>query len=438
MKSKLPLYQTIAETIKARIEAGQYKPGEKIPPIRQLTKSLGVNKATVHKAFERLKQQGLIENKVGSGSYVRFPDKIHSASGAFDFRTDYLDEHFFPYQYAQTIFNQLFDSEKAHALTPSPVGGDPELLRVLSRHYHLPAERMLIISGAQQGLDLVSKVFAANISESILFEDPTYPGAIGLFRARHFVPLEKDGPDLEQLDQRLSAPIRLFYTMPSVHNPTGISYSRSKKEALARRALRHGFYIIEDDYLGELKPVAPRLVDLAPGQTIHIKSFAQTTLAGIRLGIMVVPEDLFDRFLYAKYSSDITSSGLLQKFLREFFKQGLYSRHIETIRDQVGRRRHRLQAVVGQCPGCSFNPDQSGYSLWIQSANGQNPAPPPWCRGEEFSFTPAFKSFFRLAFMHMDEDGFDQSLIYLRNYLAGSSEENVSMGSFSDGTNQSS
>ena len=68
MNSKAPLYQTIADAIKARIEAGEYKPGEKIPPIRQLTQSFGVTKATVHKAFERLKHLGIIENKVGSGS----------------------------------------------------------------------------------------------------------------------------------------------------------------------------------------------------------------------------------------------------------------------------------------------------------------------------------------------------------------------------------
>ncbi|MBI5894677.1 MAG: PLP-dependent aminotransferase family protein [Desulfobacterales bacterium] len=382
----------------------------------------GVTKATVHRAFERLKQHGVIENKVGSGSYVRFPDKIHAASGAFDFRTDYLGEHFFPYQQAQTIFNALFEAEKAHALAPTPVEGDPELRLVLSRHYHLPAERTLIISGAQQGLDLVSKVFAAKISESILFEDPTYPGAIGLFRARHFVPLEKDGPDLDQLDRRLSGQIRLFYTMPSVHNPTGISYSADKKQALARRAQRHGFFIIEDDYLGELKPGAPRLVDIAPDRTIHIKSFAQTTLAGIRLGLMVVPEDLLARFVFAKYSSDIASSGLLQKFMREFFKQGLYGRHIEKVRKHVDHRRKRLQAVIGQCPDCVFDPHQAGYSLWVQSTHHLHWTTPPWCRGEEFSFAPPFKAFFRLAFMHMEEMVFDQSLEYLRKCLGGSAD----------------
>lgn len=422
MNSSPPLYQMIADAIKARIEAGQYKPGEKIPPIRSLTQSFGVTKATVHKAFERLKQLGIIENRVGSGSYVRFPDKIYAAPGAFDFRTDYLGEHFFPYQQAQMIFNALFDAEQAHALAPTPVEGDLELRQVLARHYHLPAERTLIISGAQQGLDLVSKVFAANISESILFEDPTYPGAIGLFRARHFVPMVSDGPDLDRLDKLLSHQIRLFYTMPSVHNPTGLSYSNEKKRALAKRAQHHGFYIIEDDYLGELKTASARLVDIAPDRTIYIKSFAQTTLAGIRLGLMVVPEDLLARFVFAKYSSDITSSGLLQKFLREFFKQGLYVRHLEKVRKHVDRRRSRLQTVIGRCPECTFNSGQVGYSLWVQSPHQRQLKTPPWCRGEEFSFSPFFKSYFRLSFMHMEETIFDQSLAYLGKYIGESAD----------------
>jgi DNA-binding transcriptional MocR family regulator len=210
--------------------------------------------------------------------------------------------------------------------------------------------------------------------------------------------------------------------MPSVHNPTGISYSEDKKQALARRAQRHGFFIIEDDYLGELKPVAPRLVDIAPDRTIHIKSFAQTTLAGIRLGLMVVPEALLTRFIFAKYSSDITSSGLLQKFMREFFRQGLYARHIDKVKRKVALRRNRLQAVIARCPACSFHPGQSGYSLWVRTSDHRSPANPPWCHGDEFSFAPAFKNFFRLAFMHMDDAAFNQSLAYLPRYLGGTTE----------------
>lgn len=421
MNSKPHLYQKIADAIKGRIAAGQYKPGEKIPPIRRLTEAFGVNKTTVHKAFQCLKRDGLIENKVGSGSYVRFPEKIVTASGFFDFRTDYLHDRFFPYRQVQSLFNALFEQEKAHALAPTPAEGDPELLRVLSRQYHLPAERMLMISGAQQGLDLVAKVFAANISESTLFEDPTYPGAISLFRARHFVRLEKDGPDLARLDRQLPGQIRLFYTMPSVHNPTGISYSTAKKEAVARRARRHAFFIIEDDYLGELKPASPRFVDIDPERTIHIKSFAQTTLAGLRLGFMVVPAKLFERFVYTKFTSDITSFGLLQRCMREFIKQGLYARHLASVGRHATIRRERLLSLLHRYPFLTVAPGRWGYSMWIRSSRRLKTSHVPWCRGAEFSFSPTMRPYFKLSFMHMEDAVFEQSLSYLESLLAAPS-----------------
>lgn len=417
MNFKLPLYRTIAETIKARIHSGQYKPGQKIPPIRRLTETFGVNKATVHKAFECLKQEGLIENRVGSGSYVKFPEKIHQSAGTFDFRTDYLHTSFFPYRLAQQMINELFDTEHADALAPPAAEGDAELIRVLSRQYGLPAERMLIISGAQQGLDLVSKVFGASISDAILFEDPTYPGAISLFRARHFVSLEHDGPVLNHLDQQLTSQIRLFYAMPSVHNPTGLAYSTEKKEAVVLRARRHDLYIIEDDYLGELKTDSLRLIDIEPSHTIYIKSFSQTTLSGIRLGFMVVPKNLYDPFVFAKYSSDIASTGLMQKFLSAFIAQGGYARYMNTVRGQVEKRRAALEKVLAPHPHLAYRPGQHGYSLWAQSKMPPNNLSVPWSRGEEFSFSTTFKSFFRLSFMHMDDNGFKQSLPYLDRML---------------------
>ena len=417
MNSKKPLYQAIADTLKERITSGQYKPGERIPAIRMITSQFGVNKATVHKAFERLKNEGLIENKVGSGSYVRFPEKIQTFAGRFDFRTDYLNELLFPYKKAQQIFNQLFVSEESSALAPTPARGDPELLQVLSQHYHVPSERMLVISGAQQGLDLVSKVFAAKISESILFEDPTYPGAISLFRARHFVRLNADGPDIDQLDMHLKGKFKLFYSMPSIHNPTGISYSREKKQAIVRRARQNRFYIIEDDYLGELKEDGPRFIDIDPDHTIHIKSFSQTTSAGIRLGFMVVPADLHDKFVYAKYSSDINSFGLLQKFLREFIKQGHYKRHIDNVRRLALSRRSMLEEVIEHYPFLMVEHNQNGYSLWVKSSRPISVPQSPWCRGGEFSFKPEFKNHFKLSFMNMDDETFVRGLSYLDDVI---------------------
>ena len=412
---KASIYQTIAQRIRERIASGRYTPGTRIPSIRQLAEDFGCNKLTVHRAYEALRNEGLIENRVGSGSYVRFPEKINAPGGIFDFRTDYLDESLFPFHQVQTIFNDLFTREKAYALAPTPTEGDADLLEVLSRYYHVPMNRMVIISGAQQGLDLVAKVFAAKISETTLFEDPTYPGAISLFKARHFVPLNEDGPDLEGLAEKLrQTAIRLFYTMPTVHNPTGAAYSQDKKHAVARLAGQHNFYIVEDDFLSEFRPgVGRRFVDICPQQTIHIKSLSQTTVSGIRLGFMVVPENLYDKFLYAKFSSDIASFGLMQRCMCEFFKRGLYQQHLRNVETKIAYRREKLLRRIESHSELSVSRHQAGYSLWVTSRRPITMPQVPWSRGEEFSFSPEARFRFRLSFMHMDDAAFEEAAAYL-------------------------
>lgn len=421
MNMKTSRYQTIAQTIRERITSGRYTPGEKIPAIRWFADYFGCNKLTVLRAFDILKQEGLIENRVGSGSYVRFPEKLAAPQGIFDFHTDYLDESLFPYERLQAIFNRLFEEEKAHALAPTPAEGDPGLIHVLSQFYHVAARQMVIISGAQQGLDLVSKMFAADIAACMLFEDPTYPGAISLFKARHFVDLLEDGPDIERLEEKLSqTQIRLFYTMPTVHNPTGRAYSREKKAAIAALALRYGFYIVEDDCLSEFRPQAgPRFVDICPQQTIYVKSLSQTTVSGIRLGFMVVPQDLFEKCLYAKFSADIGSFGLMQRGMREFFREGLYQKHLEAVAMRMRRRRDRLLELIGSLGHLSVCGTQTGYSLWIKSEAPLPPAPVPWRRGADFSFASQARSFFRLSFMHMDDATFEKGVDHLTRILGG-------------------
>lgn len=417
---KAPGYQSIARTIRERILSGRYIPGERIPSIRQFAGNFKCNKLTVHRAFETLKQEGLIENRVGSGTYVRFPEKVAVNQGIYDFHTDYLDESLFPYRQIQAIFNRLFKDEGAHALAPAPAEGDSGLVRVLSRFYRVSARQMVIISGAQQGLDLVAKVFAANISDAMLFEDPTYPGALSLFKARHFVPLRGDGPDIDALEEILSrTPIRLFYTMPAVHNPTGTAYGQAKKSAIADLALRHGYYIVEDDFLSEFRRRgSPRFVDICPEQTIHIKSLSQTTVSGIRLGFMVVPPSLYDKFLYAKFSSDIASSGLMQRSMGEFFRQGLYQQHLERVEKTLSHRKKRLCALVDSIGHLHYSPHQAGFSLWINSDKPLPSSPVPWSRGEDFSFSPEARNCFRLSFMHMSDTVFEDGVAYLAPLLA--------------------
>lgn len=417
----MALYKNIAEELARRIREGRYKPGERIPSIRQVAGEFECNKLTVQKAFDELKRGGMIENVVGSGSFVRFPEKIASGGEVFDFRTAYISESFFPLETAKRIFSDLFDQEGTRAFSPPPVEGDRELIETLGEFYRLPTRRMFIVSGAQQGLDLTAKVFSTNISDAILFEDPTYPGAISLFKARHFVPLHADGPDLAALDCKLSHSIKLFYTMPAVHNPTGISYNLEKKEALARRAERSPFYLIEDDYLSEFTGQSiPRFVDILPEKTIYIKSLSQTTVSGVRLGAMIVPESLFDKFIYTKFMSDIASTGLLQKFATRFIREGAYAAYIAESLRRVQKRKRRLMEVIAAHPFLSIPHEQSGYNLWVNSQHAVALPRVPWTPGEEFSFSPAFRNFFRISFMHMDDAAFDRGVAYIENILSRS------------------
>ena len=411
-------YHAIAEEIVHRIEAGVYTPGQKIPSMRAMAAEFGCNKLTVQKAFERLKQEGYLENRVGSGSFVRFPERIRQPGEVFDFRSSYLSERFFPHAIASEIFRDLLAVEKGAAFSLPDVAGEPSFLAELGRFYHLPTRQMIVLSGAPQGLDLTAKAFATRTPEDILFEDPTYPGAISRFRARRFVPLEGDGPDLEKLEAALADPIRLFYAMPAIHNPTGITYSPEKKKAVCRLARAHDFFIIEDDYLGEFQEApSPRFVDLLPERTLHIKSLSQATAPGLRLGFMVVPEPFFDKFLYEKYTSDVGANGLLQKFFREFVRCGAFGRHIGDIRKRMAARRGRLLALLSEYPALSLPGGQQGNNLWIRSSSPITLAQVPWTPGGTFSFSPEYRHCARISFMNMDDAVFEEAVGYLKACL---------------------
>lgn len=411
-------FSDIADEIEERIKSGRYRPGEKIPSIRKLAAEFACAKPTVQRAFDRLKADGFLENHVGSGSYVRFPERIGRTGEVFDFSTDYLSESFFPADQVRKIFDRLFEREGPTALRAPPVEGDPVLLRCLGRCYRLPTQRMLVLSGAQQGLDLTAKVFAARIAEAALFEDPTYPGAVTLFRAKHFVTMEEDGPKLSELEEMLEGGIRLFYAMPSVHNPTGVSYSPEKKEEVVDLARRFKAVLIEDDYQSEFAgTTTPRFVDLLPEQTVYIKSLSQATVSGLRIGFLVAPPDLFEKFRYAKYSADIVSAGLIQKFFARFIESGAYDTHLKAARGRISLRQKRLSRLIDRYPDLSVPGSQSGCSLWVESRLPVAVQDPPWTTGDHFSFSPRFRDCFRISFMNLPDERFAEGLDYLRSVL---------------------
>ncbi len=407
-------YHHIVSMIRERINAGIYKPGEKIPSVREIAVEFDCNKLTVQRAFELLKDEGLLENIIGSGSFVRFPEVRDTSHVLYDFRTASLSDTFLPSDTIQSIMQSL--TNKSHTLFGQSTPEGDEALRVtLGKRYGFPPNRILIISGAQQGLDITAKALDLH-GDEMVFEDPTYPGALSLFKPRHFMPLGNNGPDTEILSRHVNNGIRLIYTMPFIHSPTGTTYSSEVKKTIATMVRAHGLYIIEDDYLSDLQPAAQlRFADIIPERTIFIKSLSKVTAPGLRIGFMVVPDDLYNRFIDAKFLSDIASPPLIQAITRQFLDDPAFDTHIALLRKISSERRVVIEKLLKQYAYLTTAPTQQGYSLWIHSKKDITILNAPWTPGARFSFNPEHRAFFRLSFMNMNDTIFKQGYDYLKS-----------------------
>jgi len=399
-----------------RICDGLYPPGHRLPPVRQVAQEFGCNKLTVHKAYEQLKRDGLLYTIVGRGSFVSKELLLPQKNRGF-FQSAYLHHSFFPYEPFSEILRDLFRQSRAFSLQQPPLPGDPALIDVLSRLYRLPSERLLIVSGAQQGLDITRTVLDIRDPSRILFEDPSYPGAAALFMPGSFVPMGASGPDPGLVKARAALQgVRLFYTIPAVHNPTGFSYSLEIKQKICRLASDLDFYLIEDDSLSEYFPSeSPRFLDLLPQRTFFIKSLAKSTVSGIRLGMLVPPAPFFSSIITAKYLTDISTSGLLQHAMSRFFQEGFFAPFKEHILTVHSARKNTLLNEISSQTGLAVSGGDKGFWLWVKRTRESIEAPYLWTEGRTFSPAPEYRSYFRLAYMDMDDQAFAEGLSLLQS-----------------------
>jgi|GEM_PF-445969 len=251
------LYERIYGDLRLSIEEGEVRPGERLPSIRELALRYNCSKLTVQRAMDALETAGAISNRAGSGAFVLYPEPPEEHEG--DFSAARLSESFFPYKEAGGLLASLLAEEKGRVFSAAPDRGEAELREAVAQRYSLSPEGITILSGGQEALDLCRRLFlslAGQDEAHYLVEEPSYPAAISLFRPDASLPLLADGPNPDVFADFFSgkqdAKCRIFYTMPDLHNPTGIRYSRDKKMAIAELARKLDVYIIEDDYLSEL------------------------------------------------------------------------------------------------------------------------------------------------------------------------------------------
>lgn len=356
-------YIQIYNHIKKMIVGGKIKEHEKLPPIRKLANFINVNNATIVKVYELLEKEGYVYKIIGSGTFVssmnikeevnleNYKDMIHFDSGNPSKDMSPLDNF-------KAAINMALEKDGASIFEYDEGKGSEELREELctylrKKKINTNKNNIQIISGAQQGIDIVCKGLI-NYSDVVFVEEPTYNGALEVFKSRGAkiitIPMLDDGIDIGILKLKLEKiKPKLIYVMPNFQNPSGISYSEYKKKKLIELSEEYDFYILEDDFISDFdfdsKDSRPLKSYDMKNRVIYIKSFSKILMPGLRIGIVDIPRELQKKILWAKYSSDISTPGLIQKSMYYYMKYFNWEEYLKSI-DKVYTKKYRKTKVL--------------------------------------------------------------------------------------------
>lgn len=352
-------YIRIYTHIKNLIIEGEIKEHEKLPPIRKLSEYIGVNNTTIVKVYELLEKEGYVYKIVGSGTFASEIKKYRAKDdkknkNIIQFDNGNPSNEMFPVEDFKKAVNLALSKNEVAIFEYDEGLGNEGLRDRISKYLikngiNAAKDDLQIISGAQQGIDIVCKGII-NYSDIVFVEEPTYNGAIEVFKSRGAkiisIPMLDDGIDIGILKLKLDKiKPKLMYVMPNFQNPTGISYSSYKKKKLLELAEEYDFYILEDDFISDFKFDSEDNRPLKSydenNRVIYIKSFSKIFMPGLRIGVIDIPPELMKNILWAKYSSDISTPGLIQSSLLCYMEEFDWDKHIEKM-DKIYDEKYRV------------------------------------------------------------------------------------------------
>ncbi|WP_155591431.1 PLP-dependent aminotransferase family protein [Lysinibacillus cavernae] len=213
------------------------------------------------------------------------------------------------------------------------------------------ADDVFITTGSQQALELIGKVLI-NKGDGIIIEEPGYLGAIQAFTLTeptfHGVTLENDGLNLEELEHALQQPnVKFIYTVPNFQNPTGLTYSKEKREQICEMVAKYDVALIEDDPYGELRFQGEPLPYIGAGKlenSILLGSFSKTVTPGMRLGFIITKnKELLQHIETAKQASDLHTNIFSQYVIYDYLASNDYAEHVQKI---IALYKHQSEAML--------------------------------------------------------------------------------------------
>jgi DNA-binding transcriptional MocR family regulator len=426
----VPLYRQIRDQIRQLIASGALGVGDRLPPSRELAQRLGVHRTTVANAYADLTADGWIAGHVGRGTFVSQgaePPKHPEARAAgratplppytatlengylwstlfadqpsddpldflmadvtaaadrrvISFTTARPADELFPVEEFRRATSEVVRREGRTLLQLGPSDGYPPLKEFLRREraregIQASDRELLVTNGCQQALDLVRKVFLRP-GDTVLLENPVYPGAIQTFNSGGVrclgVPVTDKGVNLEALETLLTQQrARLLLLTPSFHNPTGTTLSLDARKRVLELAARHQVPVVEDNIYSALRLRGRELPPLKAldthGLVVHLDSFSKVCFPGLRVGWLVASEPVIERLRVAKQATDLHTDQLAQAALAEFGRRGLLTRLIKRARTLYRGRLERLEAALAAHfpEEVTWTRPEGGMSLWV-------------------------------------------------------------------------
>ncbi|XPV77185.1 MAG: PLP-dependent aminotransferase family protein [Desulfovibrio sp.] len=290
---------------------------------------------------------------------------------------------------AEKVLSGKGTRDASSSLQYSTTEGDPLLREYIAERYRknkgldVSADDIVITTGSQQCLDIISKVFL-NKGDKVLIERPGYLGAIqamSFFEPEFLtVGLESDGPNLKELEEQLAKGVKLFYTVPNFQNPSGLTYSEEKRKAVAELVEKSGALYIEDDPYGELRFKGEHkspLFKYLSTRGILLGSFSKVAAPGFRIGWLVVKQDEFGRtmrekLVIAKQAADLHTSTFAQRVVQQYVEDNDLDAHIAKICDRYGSQRDvMVEAIREHFPkNVDVTEPEGGMFLWATMPEG--------------------------------------------------------------------
>ena len=292
----------------------------------------------------------------------------------------------FPQEELLTSMERIVKTYGDKVFQYSVTAGIPELRRLLAQRYNerygvnLTEENILITTGSQQALDLISKVLL-NDNDGIIVEKPSYLGALQAFSQYHptFYPvnLTKDGLDLNQLEEALTHEnIKFVYAIPDFQNPTGLTYSAENRKKVGEILQKHNIVLVEDDPYGDLRFRGERLPYIGLGKhpnSIVLGTFSKTVTPGMRIGFIVSEnKELLKNISISKEASDLHTNVFSQYLIYDYLSNNDVDAHINDIKNLYeDQAQAMLNAMAEYFPDTvSYTKPDGGMFIWATLPEG--------------------------------------------------------------------